>query len=116
MFLWMLEDIRSGKAAVFDNKDKDLMKRTSVAEDVARYQRLAARREKIAPWVILGLINMLSGVCSSMGVIFGSAIIGLFTLILLLFSKRWTVLVGAFMCILPNLIYLAVYFSLFSRL
>lgn len=113
MFLWMFEDIKTGaRAMVFDNKDSALMKRTSVAEDVVRYQRLSAKREKIAPWVILWLINMFSGVCSSMGVIFGSALIALFTLILLFFSKRWTVLVGAFVCILPNLAYLAVYFSL----
>lgn len=112
MFLWMLEDLRGNKTPVFDHKDSELMKHTAVAENVARYQRLAARREKVSPWVILGLINMLSGVCSSMGVIFGSGLIALFTLILLFFSRRWTVLVGAFICILPNLIYLAVYFSL----
>jgi hypothetical protein len=113
MFLWMFEDIKpGGKGLVFDNKDSALMKHTSVAEDVARYQRMSTKRERIAPWAILWLINMFSGVCSSMGVIFGSALIGLLTLILLFFSKRWTVLVGAFLCILPNLAYLAVYFSL----
>ncbi|MBE5825016.1 MAG: hypothetical protein E7307_00120 [Butyrivibrio sp.] len=113
MFLWMFEDIKPrGKGLVFDNKDSALMKHTSVAENVARYQRMSTKRERISPWVILGLINMFSGVCSSMGVIFGSALVGLFTLILLFFSRRWTVLVGAFLCILPNLAYLAVYFSL----
>ena len=113
MFLWMFEDIKSGaKVPVFDNKDSALMKRNAVAADVARYQALAAKREKIAPWALLWLINMLSGVCSSMGVIFGSALIALFTLLLLVFSKRWTVLVGAFVCVLPNLVYVAVYYTL----
>ena len=80
-------------------------------EDCKAPERMSFR----SGWIMLGLINMLSGVCSSMGVIFGSALIGLFTLVLLAFSKRWTVLIGAFLCIIPNLIYLGIYFSLFSR-
>ena len=86
IFLWMFEDLKSP-------------------------ERMSFR----PGWIMLGLINMLSGACSSMGVIFGSALVGLLTLVLLVFSKRWTVLVGAFLCIIPNLIYLAIYFSLFSR-
>ena len=86
IFLWMFEDLKSP-------------------------ERMSFR----PGWIMLGLINMLSGACSSMGVIFGSALIGLLTLVLLVISKRWTVLVGAFLCIIPNLIYLAIYFSLFSR-
>ena len=69
----------------------------------------------ICPWIILALINMLSGMCSAMGVIFGSGIIALLTLFLLFFSKNWKVLPGAFLCVVPNLIYLAIYFSVWSR-
>ncbi len=69
----------------------------------------------ICPWIILALINMLSGMCSAMGVIFGSGIIALLTLFLLFFSKNWKVLLGAFLCVVPNLIYLAIYFSVWSR-
>ncbi len=85
MFLWMFEDLKSPERVSFRSG-----------------------------WIMLGLINMLSGVCTSLGVIFGSALIGLLTLVLLIFSKRWTVLVGAFLCIIPNLIYLGIYFSLFG--
>ena len=66
-------------------------------------------------WIMLALVNMLSGVCSSLGVIFGSGLIALLTLILLVVTRRWTVIVGAFLCIIPNLVYLAVYFSVWSR-
>ncbi len=70
---------------------------------------------KVTPWIMLGLINMFSGMCSAMGVIFGSGLIAFFTLVLLFISKRWTVIVGAFLCVIPNLIYLALYFSIWSR-
>ncbi len=62
-------------------------------------------------WIMLGLVNMLSGVCSSLGVIFGSGLIALLTLVLLIVTKRWTVILGAFLCIIPNIIYLGIYFS-----
>ncbi|MBP3279267.1 MAG: hypothetical protein J6M44_09970, partial [Butyrivibrio sp.] len=62
-------------------------------------------------WIMLGLVNMLSGVCSSLGVIFGSGLIALLTLVLLIVTKRWTVILGAFLCIIPNIIYLGVYFA-----
>ena len=68
-----------------------------------------------AAWIMLTLVNMLSGVCSSLGVIFGSGLIALLTLVLLVVTKRWTVIVGAFLCIIPNLVYLGIYFSVWSR-
>ncbi len=85
MFLWMLEDLKAPRRQTFR-----------------------------AAWIMLGLINMFSGVCSSLGVIFGSGLIALLTLILLVLSKRWTVMLGAFLCVIPNLVYLGIYFSLFS--
>ena len=66
-------------------------------------------------WIMLTLVNMLSGVCSSLGVIFGSGLIALLTLVLLVVTKRWTVILGAFLCIIPNIIYLGVYFSVWLR-
>lgn len=76
----------------------------------------AQERESFrSAWIMLTLVNMLSGVCSSMGVIFGSGLVALLTLILLVFSKRWTVIPGAFLSIVPNILYLGIYFSLFSR-
>ena len=102
MFLWMIEEIRAVKELVIRDGN------------YRRYDLYAAQRLRITPWIMLGMICMFSGVCSSLGVIFGTALIGLMTLVLLFLSKRWTVLVGAFMCIIPNFVYLAIYFSLFQ--
>lgn len=65
-------------------------------------------------WIMLALANMLSGMCSAMGVIFGSGIIAILSLLLLIFSKNWKVIIGAFFCMIPNLIYLALYFSIWT--
>lgn len=65
-------------------------------------------------WIMLALVNMLSGMCSAMGVIFGSGIIALLSLLLLIFSRNWKVIIGAFFCMIPNLIYLALYFSIWT--
>lgn len=60
-------------------------------------------------WIMLGLVNMFSGMCSELGIVFSSGLAALFTLVLLFVSKRWTVLVGAFMAVIPNLIYFGIY-------
>lgn len=65
-------------------------------------------------WIMLALVNMLSGMCSAMGVIFGSGIIAILSLLLLIFSRNWKVIIGAFFCMIPNLIYLALYFSIWT--
>lgn len=65
-------------------------------------------------WIMLALANMLSGMCSAMGVIFGSGIIALLSLLLLIFSRNLKVIIGAFFCMIPNLIYLALYFSIWT--
>ncbi len=124
MFLWMMEDVgeRGKKIEVHDKEVKDIALRKSPkgtdagnSAVVERYKILAMRRARIAPWIMLTLINMLSGVCSSMGVIFGSGLVALLSLILLVYSRRITVLGGAFLSIIPNLVYLGIYFSLFNR-
>ncbi len=87
VFLWMMENKGEGKT------------------DLSR----------VAPWIMLGLINMFSGICSAMGVIFGSGLIAFLTVILLFMTRRWKVMIGAFLCVIPNLVYLALYFSIWSR-
>ncbi len=72
-------------------------------------------RRDWCPWIELFFVNMLSGACSSMGVIFGSGLIALLTLILLLYTRKIKVIFGALLCVVPNLVYLMIYFSLFSR-
>ena len=86
IFLWLLEDVRETVANVH-----------------------LTMTQKIAPWFILALINMLSGICSSMGIIFGGGLVALYTLVLLFFKRKWTVLLGAFVSMIPSVLYLLVY-------
>lgn len=103
VFLWMLEDTRRTK--LFGRIDDN----AGDSYGEFKEKRLLYR---ISPWIFLALINMFSGICSSMGIIFGSGLVALFTLVLLLFTRSLKVALGAFMCIIPNLIYLFVYFKL----
>ncbi|WP_034446023.1 DUF6077 domain-containing protein [Butyrivibrio sp. AE2032] len=130
LFLWMMEDVKreSGSVHTDEREVKEISNMlgdagatgAAVAGDkgtetpvVERYRKLAKNRLLLAPWAMLTLVNMLSGVCSSLGVIFGSGLVALLTLVLLFYSKRITVLLGAFACIIPNMAYLAIYFFLF---
>lgn len=60
-------------------------------------------------WVLLTLVNMFSGMCTEMGVVFGAGLVLLLTLVLLYSSKRVTVLLGAFCSIIPNFVYVVLY-------
>ncbi len=60
-------------------------------------------------WGLLALVNLFSEMCSEMGVVFGAGLVMLLTLVLLYSSKRLTVLLGAFCCIIPNLVYVVLY-------
>lgn len=60
-------------------------------------------------WGMLAMVNMFSGMCSEMGVVFGAGLVMLLTLVLLYSSKRVTVLLGAFCCLIPNIIYVVLY-------
>ena len=96
IFLWMMENA------------------AALRERLKSPASLFTRREEWCGFVMLALVNMFSGMCSSMGVIFGSGLIALLTLVLLFISRNLRVLAGAFLCIIPNIIYLGVYFSIFS--
>ncbi len=102
IFLEMYENVKAG-----NKRDNSGAIKTSNNADSLRYA--------ISPWIMLALVNMLSGMCTAMGVIFGSGLIALLSLLLLIFSKNWKVIIGAFVCVVPNLIYLAIYFSVWSR-
>ena len=60
-------------------------------------------------WGLLALVNMFSGMCTEMGVVFGAGLVLLLTLVILYSSKRVTVLLGAFCSIIPNLVYVVLY-------
>ncbi len=65
--------------------------------------------QKASFWGLLTLVNMFSGMCSEMGVMFGAGLVALLTLVLLYSSKRMTVLLGAFCSVIPNLVYVVLY-------
>ncbi|ADL33279.1 hypothetical protein bpr_I0533 [Butyrivibrio proteoclasticus B316] len=104
VFLWMLEDSR--KRPIFGPKVDNS---TESYEEYKEHKTIY----KISPWIFLTLINMLSGVCTSMGVIFGTGLVALFTLVLLLFERNLRVVIGAICCVIPNALYLLVYLGLF---
>lgn len=106
VFLWMLEDSR--KRPVFGPKVDN---NTESYEEYKEHKTIY----KLSPWIFLALINMLAGVCTSMGVIFGTGLVALFTLVLLLFERNLRVILGAICCVIPNAVYLLVYLGLFHR-
>ncbi len=95
IFLWMFEE--AGWVVPPNRKEKEWEQ----------------PRRDWCPWIELFFVNMLSGICSSLGVIFGSALIALLTLILLIYTKKIKVIFGAMLCMIPNVIYLMIYFSIF---
>ncbi len=95
IFLWMFEE--AGAVVPPNRKEKEWEQ----------------PRRDWCPWIELFFVNMLSGICSSLGVIFGSALIALLTLILLIYTKKIKVIFGAMLCMIPNVIYLMIYFSIF---
>ncbi len=88
-FLWLLEDAKD-------------------TAEMAGFTRI----QRMSPWIVLTLVNMLAGICSSMGVIFGGGLVALYTLVLLIFKRKWTVLLGAFLCEIPSAVYLLLYLSI----
>ena len=94
IFLWMFEE--AGSSPPPNRKEKEWEQ----------------PRREWCPWIELFFVNMLSGMCSSLGVIFGSGLIALLTLILLVYTRKIKVIFGAMLCIVPNIIYLMIYFSL----
>lgn len=95
IFMWMYEDAgsRGGEAP------------SGTAREAIRRELKA-----FAPyWTMLVFLNMFSGTTSSLAVVFGSGLIALLTLILMYMTKKWSHVVGAFLCVIPNIIYVAVY-------
>lgn len=103
VFLWMLEDAKRtnifGKIAEAET------------ESYAEFKE-ANRLRRMSPWIVLGLINMFSGICTTMGIVFGGGLIALLTLVLLIFARNFRVILGAICCVIPSAIYLLIYLKL----
>ena len=92
LFLWISRDMSEGK------NWKEL--------------ESSQKMERISPWILMGLVNMTSGICSSMGVILGTILIGIYTIVMLVVTRRFSVVLGAFCACIPNLIYVLIYLSI----
>jgi hypothetical protein len=84
-----------------------------IGEDLEREgrQKLSGIN-KLSPWILMILVNMASGIYSSMGVMLGTILIGACSLILMIRYKKLSIaFMGAATCI-PNVIYLLMYLSM----
>ena len=103
VFLWMLEDAR--RTNIFGQAAE------KGTESYAEFKE-ASKLHRSSPWIMLGLINMFAGMCSSMGIVFGGGLIALFTLALLIFARNFRVILGAICCVIPSAIYLLIYMGI----
>lgn len=103
VFLWMLEDARRTK--VFGAAAE---KSTESYEEFKESNKL----HRASPWIMLALVNMFAGMCSSMGIVFGGGLIALFTHVLLIFARNFRVILGAICCVIPSAVYLFIYFGI----
>ena len=103
VFLWMLEDAR--RTNIFGQAAE------KGTESYAEFKE-ASKLHRASPWIMLGLINMFAGMCSSMGIVFGGGLIALFTLALLIFARNFRVILGAICCVIPSAIYLLIYMGI----
>lgn len=84
-----------------------------IGEDLEREKKSSLSTiNKLSPWILMILVNMASGVYSSMGVMLGTILIGACSLILMIrYRKVSLAVIGAATCI-PNVIYMLLYLSL----
>ncbi len=70
------------------------------------------KSEKFAPWILMLLVNMTAGICSSMGVILGTVLIMAYVFVLLIRYRKWSVVGHGIFACLPNLVYVMLYLSI----
>ncbi|MCR5101151.1 MAG: hypothetical protein K6B41_07325 [Butyrivibrio sp.] len=64
------------------------------------------------PWLLLFLVNMTAGICSSMGILLGGGLMGLLTLMLLIYTRKLKIIPLAIFAIIPSIVYLLLYLSI----
>ena len=93
LFLWMFDDCR--KPGFLWN------------EETGGY-----RYVRNSSWILLVFLNMAAGIMSSMGVIFGAGLAGLFSFMLLIYTRDMKIIPKALLSVIPTAIYLFMYKSL----
>ncbi|SDB46837.1 DUF6077 domain-containing protein [Butyrivibrio sp. INlla16] len=94
LFLWMFDDCR--KPGFLWNEE------TGGGLRVVRN----------STWILLFILNMVSGIMSSMGIVFGTGLAGLFSLLLLIYTRDFRIIPKAILSVVPTGIYLLIYASL----
>ena len=119
LIFWIFFEMMEKKEEQTEEQIEKQTEGASIEQPTDKEAAKAGIRQKISAsswgWIMLIFVNMLSGMCTAMGVIFATGLIGLLTLILLFIKKDWKVLIWAFICVIPNFIYLAMYLSIWSR-
>ncbi|MBQ7679298.1 MAG: hypothetical protein IJT34_05565 [Butyrivibrio sp.] len=93
VFLWLFEDCR---------KESRLWLQETGG---GRFARNSA-------WIVLVLVCLSSGIMSSMGVLFGSGLIGVLAFLLLCYTRDWRIIPKTVLALVPNVIYMAAYLFL----
>jgi len=60
-------------------------------------------------WILIILTNMVSGMFTSLGVMLGALFAGVYVLILMIKYKKLKLIIPAFISVIPNIIYMALY-------
>ena len=93
IFLWMFDDCR---------KPGFLWK-----EETGGGRRIIRN----STWVLLFMVNMAAGIMSSMGIFFCGALIGLLSLLLMIYTRNLKIVIKVFLSMIPSIVYLMVYLS-----
>ena len=84
-----------------------------IGEDYERENRQKISKiGRMSPWILMILVNMASGIFSSMGVMLGSILIGVCSLVLAVRYRKISFILMAIVTCIPNAIYLLMYLSL----
>ncbi len=91
IFLWLFEDCR---------KPGYLWKEETYG---------GTRVIRNSSWILLFMVNMAAGIMSSMGIMFGSGLVALFSFMLLVYTRDIKVIPKAALSVIPSIVYLLVY-------
>ncbi|MBE5844857.1 MAG: hypothetical protein E7302_11935 [Butyrivibrio sp.] len=91
IFLWLFEDCR---------KPGYLWKEETYG---------GTRVIRNSSWILLFMVNMAAGIMSSMGIMFGSGLVALFSFMLLVYTRDIKIIPKAALSVIPSIVYLLVY-------
>ena len=69
-------------------------------------------QKRATPWILLALTTMSAGIFSSMGTMLGTALLCLISLVLLVYTRHWKLILKTFLVCIPSGIYVLIYMFL----